>query len=190
MTSQRAVAVIGVAGIGREWARICAAAGLHVRLFDPTPDIEGVAQGIRQAAAVIDAGRVQPAAGLDDAVIGADVVFECGPDRAGAKQQALVDIVLAAPTDSLLVTAAPEPRADSFGGAEVAALARGLDDIAAARLVAMRLAPDATAAEVIAGRGSSPESVERALALCRAVGLHVQSAEPDPEAERTQTAAR
>lgn len=98
------VAIVGVGTIGQSWARLFASHGLTVWLSDPRPDLEQIAESIREAAGVTEPDRVRVASDLAEAVANVDYVQENGPERPDAKQQLFADIVAAAPAHAVLAT--------------------------------------------------------------------------------------
>ena len=111
--SGRTAAVVGAGTIGVSWATLFAAHGMQVRVTDPREDAEQVVQAsVRQFAATLPGGprdadellgRVQ-VTGLEQAVDGADVVQENGPERIDLKRSLWKDVEQAAPSHALLLS--------------------------------------------------------------------------------------
>ena len=109
----RTAAVIGAGTIGVSWAALFAAHGMSVRVTDPRPDAgEVVEQSVRQFAQTLPGGP-QDADDLlsriavvsqDEAVAGADVVQENGPERLELKQELFADVERVAPRTALLLS--------------------------------------------------------------------------------------
>lgn len=103
------VTIVGAGVVGLSWARLFAAAGWHVRVTDPRPDLRDV---IDEQLAGDGAGRSRVTAirDLATAADGADFVQEAGPDRLSVKEQVFQtladhtreDVVLASSSSSLL----------------------------------------------------------------------------------------
>ena len=109
----RTAAVVGAGTIGVSWATLFAAHGMQVRVTDPREDAEQVVQAsVRQFAATLPGGprdadellaRVQ-VTGLEQAVDGADVVQENGPERIDLKRALWRDVEQGAPAHALLLS--------------------------------------------------------------------------------------
>jgi L-gulonate 3-dehydrogenase len=110
------IGVVGVGLIGRAWANVFARAGWDVRLWDPD------AAALSNAPALIEASlrdvarhglatdpaaaarRLTVAASLDDAVKGAELVQESGPERIEIKQELFARLDAAAAPETILAT--------------------------------------------------------------------------------------
>ena len=110
------IGVVGVGLIGRAWANVFARAGWDVRLWDPD------AAALKNAPALIEASlrdvarhglatdpaaaarRLTVAASLDDAVKGAELVQESGPERIEIKQELFARLDAAAAPETILAT--------------------------------------------------------------------------------------
>ncbi|EWC60640.1 3-hydroxyacyl-CoA dehydrogenase [Actinokineospora spheciospongiae] len=189
------VAVIGAGTIGLSWAVLFAAHGWSVHIQDPRPDLEeAVAGGLRQfaptllepVAAEVLERRVRVHTELGAAVNTVDLVQENGPEDLGFKQRLFADLAAAAPAGALL--------ASSTSGLQPSDIAEHLADAAAARVVVAHpfnpphLLP---LVEVVAGSRTSPDAVERAMALYRGLGkvpVHVRKETPGFVANRLQSA--
>jgi 3-hydroxyacyl-CoA dehydrogenase len=104
------IAIVGAGLIGRAWATVFAAADMSVALFDPAPGaaqaaVDFVAESLREQEAlglVSDAARrttnARAVASLRDAVAGADLVQESGPELLDKKAALFAQMdALAAP---------------------------------------------------------------------------------------------
>jgi L-gulonate 3-dehydrogenase len=118
------VALAGVGLIGRAWANVFSRAGWDVRLWDPDPKALAAAPGLiaqsledvaRHGLAKDPAGaakRVKVAASLEDAVKGAELVQESGPERVEVKielfqlldRAASADAVIASSTSAIVAS--------------------------------------------------------------------------------------
>ena len=109
----RTAAVVGAGTIGVSWATLFAAHGMQVRVTDPREDAEQVVQAsVRQFSQTLPGGardadellaRVQ-VTGLEQAVDGADVVQENGPERIDLKRSLWRDVEQGAPAHALLLS--------------------------------------------------------------------------------------
>ena len=107
-------AVVGAGTIGVSWATLFAARGLEVRVTDPRDDVQQfVEHSVRQFARTLpegerDAdellGRIEVVSGVEEAVDGAAVVQENGPERIDFKRELFARIERAAPADALLLS--------------------------------------------------------------------------------------
>ncbi len=111
--SGRTAAVVGAGTIGVSWATLFAAHGMRVRVTDPREDAEQVVEAsVRQFAGTLpggprDAGELLAlveVTGLEQAVDGADVVQENGPERIDLKKGLWRDVEAAAPAHALLLS--------------------------------------------------------------------------------------
>jgi ketoreductase RED1 len=157
--SEKTVAVIGAGTIGLSWAALFAEHGFWVRVSDPRADlVEAVADAMAEFGAPAD--RVRVCGSVTEAVTGADFVQENGPEDADIKHRLFADIAAAAPEHALLLSSTSAIPATVF--------AAGLD--ASDRiLVGHPFNPPHVMplVEVVAGQGTSPDSVERAMDFYR-----------------------
>ena len=104
----RTAAVVGAGTIGVSWAALFASQGLSVRVHDPRPDLADLlAATAAQLAPVLGAGlreRMSVRTSLEDAVRGADVVQETGPEVLELKQDLFARIEAASPAEALLLS--------------------------------------------------------------------------------------
>jgi len=108
----RLVAVVGAGTIGASWATQFLAKGLKVRVYDPSPDTEVKTLAFIESAwpaleqlgldANADARQIEFAATPAEAVKGADLVQESGPENLSAKQ-ALYESMETALSDDTIV---------------------------------------------------------------------------------------
>ncbi|MGW8378993.1 3-hydroxyacyl-CoA dehydrogenase NAD-binding domain-containing protein [Streptomyces sp. ODS28] len=118
------IAVVGAGTIGLSWAGLFAAHGLAVTVTDPRADLDEV---VAAALPADLASRVRTTPSLAEAVRGADLVQENGPERLEFKQQLFADIAEAAPNEAVLAT--------SSSGIIASDIARELPDSVARRLL-------------------------------------------------------
>jgi L-gulonate 3-dehydrogenase len=109
-------AMIGTGLIGRAWANVFARAGWDVRLWDPDPAALAaapklIAEALHDVARhglandpVAAAKRLTVAASLEDAVAGAELVQESGPERLDVKREVFAKLDAAAGSDAILAT--------------------------------------------------------------------------------------
>ena len=111
--SGRTAAVVGAGTIGVSWATLFAAHGMRVRVTDPREDTEQVVQAsVRQFAGTLPGGPrdadellgLVEVTGLEQAVDGADVVQENGPERINLKRGLWRDVEQGAPAHALLLS--------------------------------------------------------------------------------------
>jgi L-gulonate 3-dehydrogenase len=110
------VGIIGVGLIGRAWANVFARAGWDVRLWDPDAAALAAAPGLIEEA--LDdvarhglasdlpaaARRLKVSASLEDAVAGATLVQESGPERLDVKRDVFARLDAAAGPEAILAT--------------------------------------------------------------------------------------
>jgi ketoreductase RED1 len=169
------VAVVGAGTIGGAWATLFAARGLRVTVTDPRSDAaEAVERSVRQFAPTLPEGpadadellaRISVEPGLEEAVAGADLVQENGPEDLDLKRGLFDRIAAAAPEHAVLAT--------STSGLMPTAIAADLPDAAAARLlVAHPFNPPhlLPLVELVAGERTARSTVETATEFYRALG--------------------
>jgi 3-hydroxyacyl-CoA dehydrogenase len=105
MTDQvRRVAVVGSGVIGRSWAVVFLRAGCPTALFDPDRgQLERACDWIRTQCGAA-AGLLRAFDALPEALIGAEYVQECGPEKLPLKQQVFSDLDRAAAHDAILAS--------------------------------------------------------------------------------------
>ncbi len=110
--TQKTVSVIGAGLIGCSWAAYFAVHGLAVRIFDVRDDYEDTtAERVRSLAAELPHSKVDEAmtrvsffTSLEEAVQGADLVQENGPEKPEIKARLFADLEKLADPDTLLVS--------------------------------------------------------------------------------------
>ncbi len=102
------IAVVGAGTIGLSWAALFASYGHDVRISDPREDLaDVVTAGLAELADVLPgdwAQRVTVVSSLEEAVTGADVVQENGPERRKLKRDLFVRIEESCPPGALLLS--------------------------------------------------------------------------------------
>ena len=102
------IAVVGAGTIGLSWAALFASHGHDVRITDPREDLVAVVTaGLTELAGVLPgdwAQRVAVSSSVEEAVTGADVVQENGPERLELKQELFAQIEKACPPGALLLS--------------------------------------------------------------------------------------
>jgi ketoreductase RED1 len=168
----RSAAVIGAGTIGVSWAVLFAAHGMRVRVADPREDAaEVVEQSVRQFSQTLpggprDADELLSAItvlGQDEAVDGADVVQENGPERIELKQALFADVERGAPPHALLLS--------STSGLMPSDMSRDMAD-PGRLLVGHPFNPPHVVplVEVVPGARTTPEQVQAAMAFYTALG--------------------
>ncbi|GAA2716448.1 MULTISPECIES: 3-hydroxyacyl-CoA dehydrogenase NAD-binding domain-containing protein [Streptomyces] len=166
-------AVVGAGTIGLAWAALFAAYGIEVTVTDPREDLDGavdealpmLAAGLPGSDAAELRGRIRTTHDLAEAVAGARLVQENGPENLEFKQRLFADIARHAPADALLAT--------SSSGIVASAIAERLPDEAAARLlVAHPFNPPhiVPLVEIVPGARTTEKTVETAIAFYRSLG--------------------
>lgn len=167
------VAVIGAGTIGASWTALFLAHGLEVRISDPAPNVEAeVRATIAGIAPIFDALGL-PTTGLTDrlifsddveqAVSGADVVQENGPEDLGFKRELWATVEQAVAPTALLLS--------STSGIKATAQAKNLND--PGRIVVghpfnpPHLVP---LVEVVPGEQTDQSTVDEVVAFYRALG--------------------
>lgn len=111
------IAIIGAGLIGRAWAFVFARAGMDVRVWDPAADVldrlsDDLAAMVEKAQLVGRAGadpdrlvdRVRPFADLGEALHGADLVQESGPENLSVKQSLFTELDRLAPAEAVIAS--------------------------------------------------------------------------------------
>jgi carnitine 3-dehydrogenase len=169
------VALLGGGVIGAGWAARFVLNGSDVRLYDPAPGV-----GDRAAEVVADAraafeqltlaplppeGELRIVDSVEEAVAGAYLVQESAPERVELKRELLAAADRAAPAEALVCS--------STSGLRPTELQAGMERperfCVAHPFNPVYLLP---LVELCAGERTAPETVERADALFRAVGMH------------------
>ena len=168
------VGLLGGGVIGAGWAARFALNGIDVRVYDPAPGaaagLDDVLANARRAyerltlAPLPAEGSVELVGSIEEAVDGAGLVQESAPERLELKQQLLAAADRAMPGDALLCS--------STSGLRPSDLQRGLER--PERLVVghpfnpVYLLP---LVELCAGELTTPDTVDRAAAAYRSVGM-------------------
>jgi carnitine 3-dehydrogenase len=169
------VALLGGGVIGAGWAARFALNGCDVRLFDPAPEActraTAVLQDARAAFEQLTLAPLPPEGELwvvdsvEEAVAGAELVQESAPERVELKQRLLAQADRAAPPDALVCSSTSGLRPSELQ----AEMARPERFCVAHPFNPVYLLP---LVELCAGESTSAETVERAAALFRSVGMH------------------
>jgi len=170
-----AVGLLGGGVIGGGWAARFLLNGIDVRLYDPAPGAEDVVAGMLENArrafeqltlAPLPAeGSLVCVDSIEAAVAGVDLVQESAPERLELKQELLATADRAAPPGAILCS--------STSGLRPSDLQAGLAQ--PGRLVVghpfnpVYLLP---LVELCGGEQTAPETIRRAAAAYRAVGMH------------------
>lgn len=176
MSFQR-VAVLGAGTMGRGIAQLCAQAGLELRLYDPSAEqlTQAHASIQGQLARLVEKGklpaaeqhaaleRLRPAAELDEACAGAELVIEAAPEVMELKVSLLSQVLRLVPSEALL--------ASNTSSLSVTELGQRLG--APARTLGLHFfnpPPVMPLLEIVRGVGTSEDAVERALGVAQRLG--------------------
>src|SRR3954471_12875142 len=168
------VALLGGGVIGGGWAARFAICGVDVRLYDPAPDAERalgeVLANARRAmrrltlAPLPPEGSVTLVGSLEEAVRDADFVQESAPEREGLKRELLAAASRAAPPDVVFASSTsgllPSRLQADMVGPERLTVGHPFNPVYLLPLV-----------EVCGGERTAPETVERAAAVYRGLGM-------------------
>ncbi|MFB9905720.1 3-hydroxyacyl-CoA dehydrogenase NAD-binding domain-containing protein [Allokutzneria oryzae] len=168
-------AVIGAGTIGLSWAALFAAHGAEVRVTDPRPDL---ADAVREALTTFGphlatqgldvrgiADRVHLADSVAEAVHGADIVQENGPEDVELKRKLFAEVAREAPAHALLLSSSSAIPSTAFTG--------DLSTEDAARvLIGHPFNPPhiMPLVEVVPGERTAEDAVRRAVEFYRSVG--------------------
>jgi carnitine 3-dehydrogenase len=170
----RAVGLLGGGVIGGGWAARFLLNGVHVRLFDPDPlaaeKVAAVIANARRAwgrltlAPLPPEGRLELVASPEDAAGDVDLVQESAPEREGLKRELLARAGRAAGPDTIVCSSTSGLRptllqADMLHP-ERLAVGHPFNPVYLLPLV-----------EVCGGERTAPETLERAAAVYRSVGM-------------------
>jgi carnitine 3-dehydrogenase len=168
----RSVGLLGGGVIGAGWAARFLLHGVDVRLFDPKPSpVDDVLGNARRAYARLTLAPLPPegslvfCASVEEAVAGVDVVQESAPEDLELKRALLAEADRFAGADAILCTSTSGLRPTELQ----APLARPERLVVAHPFNPVYLLP---LVEVCGGDATSPDTVERALAAYRSVGMH------------------
>ncbi|WP_153505579.1 3-hydroxyacyl-CoA dehydrogenase NAD-binding domain-containing protein [Cumulibacter manganitolerans] len=170
----RTVAVVSTGAIGASWAAHFLAEGWAVRAVDPAPGAEAALRAqIEECRPALRAlGRPHADGGgtlvwcdsIADAVAGAQLVQENGPERVDVKRAIFAEIGAAAADDAVLASSSSGIRASDFQAAA--------GDRQARVLIGHPFNPPhlIPLVEVVGGAATDPDAVADALALYTAAG--------------------
>ena len=174
------VAIVGTGVIGASWAALYLARGLNVVATDPGPNAEAnLRRYIDAAWKDLTALGISPNGSRDhlrftldmkEAVAGADLVQENGPERKDFKIKLFADMDAAAPKDSIIASSSSGLTMSVMQSAckypERCVIGHPFNPPHMVPLV-----------EVVAGEKTSPETVERAISFYTSIGkraIHVR----------------
>jgi carnitine 3-dehydrogenase len=169
------VALLGGGVIGAGWAARFVLNGCDVRLYDPAPGAGAraleVLAGARTAFAQLTLAQLPPEGELsivrsvEEAVAGAELVQESAPERTELKRALLAEADRAAPADALVCSSTsglrPTELQADMARPERFCIAHPFNPVYLLPLV-----------ELCAGDQTAPETIGRAEALFRSVGMH------------------
>jgi 3-hydroxybutyryl-CoA dehydrogenase len=165
------VAVLGAGLMGLGIGQVLAAAGHEVGLFDPAPD--AVASVEERAAGVFSllgqdpdgARRLRPTGDIEEALAGAGLVVEAGPEEVGVKRRILADARALATPEAVLAT--------NTSSIPLAALAAPLGDDARRFLATHFWHPPylVPLVEVVPCARTTPAAVAAVVSLLEGAGL-------------------
>jgi 3-hydroxyacyl-CoA dehydrogenase len=184
------VAVVGAGAIGASWAALVAAHGLDVVASDPAPGAEERLHGflrsrLEELGVRAGEGRVRFVPDAAEAVAGADLVLESGPERLDLKRELFEVLDGSARADVLLASSSSGLPPSSFQGAA----ARHPERV----LVAHPFNPPhlVPLVEVVGGERTSEEAVASAMAVMQHLGkrpIRLRRELPGHVANRLQAA--
>ena len=171
----RRIALIGTGVIGAGWAARCLARGLAVTAWDPAPDAEAaLRQRVTDAWPALERLGLDPAAdparldfapSLEAALAAADFVQESAPEDEAVKRALLARIDAAAPPPAIIASSSSGllPSRIQAGSADPGRVVIGhpFNPVYLLPLV-----------EVLGGGATRPETVTRAMAFYRALGMY------------------
>src|SRR6201990_2556365 len=190
----RNVTIVGTGVIGASWAALYLARGLNVVATDPAPNAEAnLRRYIDAAWKDLTALGISPngsrdhlrfTADLKEAVAGADLVQENGPERKDFKIKLFADMDAATPKDSIIASSSSGLTMSVMQSAckypERCVIGHPFNPPHIVPLV-----------EVVAGAKTSPETVERAISFYTSIGkraIHVKKEVVGHVANRLQAA--
>jgi carnitine 3-dehydrogenase len=170
----RTVALLGGGVIGGGWAARFALNGVDVRLYDPAPGAGEAGQEMLENArrawraltlAPLPAeGAISVVSSPEEAVRDAEFVQESAPEREGLKRELLAAASRAAPPDAVFASSTsglrPTALQADMAGPERLTVGHPFNPVYLLPLV-----------EVCGGARTAPETVERAAAVYRALGM-------------------
>jgi carnitine 3-dehydrogenase / betainyl-CoA thioesterase len=166
--------LLGAGVIGGGWAARLTLAGVDVRLYDPAPEaletthaqIERARRAWRRltTAPLPPEGTLTLVGSVEEAVEGAELIQESAPEREPLKRALLAQASRAAPPDAIIATSTsgllPTRLSADMTGPERLVVGHPFNPVYLLPLV-----------EVCAGSRTAPDTVERAQAIYRAVGM-------------------
>ncbi|WP_439379195.1 3-hydroxyacyl-CoA dehydrogenase NAD-binding domain-containing protein [Amycolatopsis lexingtonensis] len=176
------VAVVGTGVIGESWARLFLESGLDVVATDPAP---GAEERLRSALEGVATDRLRFVPDAGEAVAAADFVQENGPEREDVKHALFAVLDEAARPDVVL--------ASSSSGLLPSVIARGCPYHPERVVVGHPFNPPhlIPLVEVVPGRDTAPEVVDRAVAFYTSIGkrpIRLSREVPGHVANRLQAA--
>src|SRR3954470_794658 len=170
----RTVALLGGGVIGGGWAARFALCGVDVRLYDPAPEaaeaVHEMLENARRAwgrltlAPLPAEGAISVASSPEEAVRDAEFVQESAPEREGLKRELLAAASRAAPPDAIFASSTsglrPSVLQADMTGPERLTVGHPFNPVYLLPLV-----------EVCGGERTAPETVERAAAVYRSLGM-------------------
>jgi carnitine 3-dehydrogenase len=173
-TENRKVAIVGTGVIGAGWAARCLARGLEVVATDPGPGAEarlraavenaGSAIGRLSPVSGVDPGRLSFTTDLEAAVAGAGHIQESAPENEDLKRGLLARIDAAAAPDAIIASSSsgllPSRIQADCKRPERVVIGHPFNPVYLLPLV-----------EVLGGAGTAPESLDRAEAFYRTLGM-------------------
>jgi ketoreductase RED1 len=174
------VTVIGAGTIGLSWATLFLAHGLTVRLFDPRSDLQGVVdQHFKSIGSTLSLlglpssgfeSRLSLGSDLQQAVFGAAVIQENGPEKLELKQQLFAEIESYIEPNTLLLSSS-----STIPASDISASMKDKSRM----LIGHPFNPPLVMplVEVVPGTFTSTEAVEDALVFYKALGKapqHIQ----------------
>jgi carnitine 3-dehydrogenase len=174
-TRPRSVALLGGGVIGAGWAARFVLNGCAVRLYDPAPEAAArVAEVLDAARAAYEQltlaplppeGELRLVDSVEDAVAGSELVQESAPERIELKRALLTEADRAAPPDALVCSSTsglrPSELQTEMARPERFCVAHPFNPVYLLPLV-----------ELCAGDRTAPDTVARAAARFRSVGMH------------------
>jgi carnitine 3-dehydrogenase len=171
----RRAALLGSGVIGGGWAARLLLFGVDVALYDPAPGAAETARAALERArrswsrlTLVKPpapGTLRLANSVEEAVTGAELVQESAPEREPLKLELLAQACQAAPADAII--------ASSTSGLLPSRISSGMADperfLVAHPFNPVYLLP---LVELCGGSRTSPETIERAASLYRALGMH------------------
>ena len=170
----RRAALLGGGVIGGGWAARLVLAGVDVRLFDPARDADQVARrqidrarhawGRLTAAPLPPEGTLTIAGSVAEAVDGAELIQESAPEREPLKRELLAQASRSAAPDAVIATSTsgllPSRLCVDMEGPERLVVGHPFNPVYLLPLV-----------EICAADVTAPETVQRAAAIYRALGM-------------------